>query len=271
MKNALKDLLASFSKPMLSKIHRYKDAHRGESCYLMGDGVSIKWFDMAAFGDKTTIPCGFAPFHKEFHALDVSYIIQAETWWFYPFQWTTSPPKKLVRNNIQKMYREELIDRNPSIEFFLSLSNYPTLRRPNITYTFKDMYDDRLPANFITRRINAFHGSLRTSILLAIYMGFDHCYLVGFDYTHVPSRSWHWHEKGQGVFHPQVNYNKDFFEIAKEFIDITTITLDGTSDFIDAVTYKEHSGRDPVYRENTELVDERYLKVLATWPGYSVY
>jgi hypothetical protein len=169
------------------------------------------------------------------------------------------------------MYREELIDRNPDIEFFLSLSNYPTLRCPNITYTFKDLYDDRLPPDFITRRINAFHGSLRTSILLAIYMGFDHCYLVGFDYTHVPSRSWHWHEKGQGVFHPQVDYNKDFFEIAKEFIDITTITLDGTSDFINAVTYKEHTGRDPVYRENTELIDERYLKVLATWPGYSIY
>ena len=101
-------------------------------------------------------------------------------------------------------------------------------------------------------------------------MGFDRCYLVGCDYTHVPSRNLHWIEKGQGVITPHDNYNKDFFEIAKEFIDITTITLDGTSDVINAVTYKEHTGREPMFRENTELLDKRYLKILATWPGYTI-
>ena len=107
--------------------------------------------------------------------------------------------------------------------------------------------------------------------MLAIYMGFDHIYLVGCDYTHVPSRSLHWYEKGQGVFFLQKNYQKDFFEIAKEFIDISTITLDGKSDFINAVTYEEHTGRKPIYRENTELVDDKYLKVLSTWSGYTIY
>ena len=271
MRRILKELLVPIAKPLLSKVHKYKDSHKGESCYLMGDGVSLKWFKLAAFSDKTTIPCGFIPFHNEFKELDVSYIIQAETWWFYPLQWTTSPPIKMVRNDIQKMYREEVIDGNPNVEFFLNLSNYPTLRRPNITYTFRDFNDDRLSLDFITRRINAFHGSLRNSILMAIYMGFDHCYLVGMDYTHIPSRSLHWHEKGQGVFVPHKDYNKDFFEIAKEFIDITTITLDGTSEFIGSVTYKDHTGLEPIYRENIELIDERYLKVLATWPGYNIY
>ena len=270
MKKILKDLLVPVAKPILSKIHRFKDAHRGESCYLMGDGVSIKHFDLAAFSGKITIPCGLIPFHNEFHKLDVSYLLLIEPWWFYPYIWTTSPPIKIIGNDIQKVYRKEIIDRYPEKEFFTNLSNYLTLRRPNITYMFRDLYDDRLPDNFITHRIDVFAGSLRASILMAIYMGFDHCYLVGYDYTHVPSRSLHWYEKGQGVFYHHENYNKDFFEIAKEFIDITTITLDGTSDFINAVTYKEHTGREPIYRENTELLDNRYLKVLATWPGYTI-
>jgi len=107
--------------------------------------------------------------------------------------------------------------------------------------------------------------------MLAIYMGFDHIYLVGSDYTHMPSRSLHWYEKGQGVFCPQENYQKDFFKIANEFIDITTITLDGTSDFINAVTYEEYTGCEPLYRENTELADDKYLKALSTWPGYTIY
>jgi hypothetical protein len=129
----------------------------------------------------------------------------------------------------------------------------------------------QMPADFITNRTNSFADSLKASITLAAYMGFNHCYLVGHDYTHVPSRSLHFYEKGQGIFIPHENYNKEFLGMAKEFIDITTITLDGTSDSVNAVTYKEHTGRDPIYRENTELVAEQYLRVLATWPGYSIY
>lgn len=270
MKNTLKNLLPYLAKPVLSKIHRYKDIHHGESCYLIGDGVSVKWFDLKAFDDKTAIPCAFIPFHNDFRKLNVKYLSVAEPWWFYPTQWTTTPPIKVITNPIQLAYRN-IINENPDKEFFANLSNYPVLRQKNISYIFRDIYDERLPADFITRRINSFHGSLRTSILLAIYMGFERCYLVGYDYTHVPSRSLHWYEKGQGIFCEQPNYQKDFFEIANEYIDITTITLDATSEYVNAVTYKEYTGRDPVYRENTELLSERYMKVLASWPGYSIY
>jgi len=271
MKNVLKDLLELIARPLLSKIHRYKDAHNGETCYLMGDGVSIKWFDMAVFNDKICIPCGFLPWHKEFKELNVPYMILSEPFWFYPTHWTTNPPIKIVRNHIQKMYRQEIIDRYVEKEFFINLSNYPTLRQDNITYTYRDIYDERLSENFITKRTNAFYGSLRISILIAIYLGFNHIFLVGYDYTHMPSRMLHWYEKGQGIFYSHKNHQKDFFEIAKEFIDITTITLDGTSDFINAVTYKEQTGREPIYRENTELVDEKHLKGLATWAGYTIF
>jgi len=57
MKSLLKDMLAPFAKPLLSKIHRFKDIHRGESCYLIGGGISIKSFDLAAFSDKIAIGC----------------------------------------------------------------------------------------------------------------------------------------------------------------------------------------------------------------------
>ena len=262
-------MLLQFAKPVLSKIHRFKDIHRGESCYLIGDGVSVKWFDLAAFSGKTALPCGYIPFHNDFSRLDVKYLSLAEPFWFYPLIWAPSPLDKLIPNKLQLEYRN-IIKHNPNKEFFLNLSNYPTTWNKNITYLFKDLHDPQLPTDFITKRINAFRGSVRVSILLAIYLGFDHCYLVGFDYTHKPSRNRHWYEKGQGIFYAHENYNKIFFETAKEFIDITTITLDGTSDFINAVTYKQHTGREPIFRENTELLDERYLKVLSSWPDYTL-
>ena len=102
-------------------------------------------------------------------------------------------------------------------------------------------------------------------------MGFDHCYLVGFDYTHLPGRVFHWHEKGEGVIRNQLGYNREFFEIAKEFIDITTITIDGGSEFIRSETYEQLTGLLPRYRENTELLTTNQLQALSKWPGYNTF
>lgn len=271
MKNALKELLVPFAKPLLSKLHKYKGSHKGESCYLMGDGVSLKWFDLAAFGDLTTIPCGFIPFHNDFDRLSVDYVSIIETWWFYPFQWTTSPPISLIRNPISASYKKDVIDRYTEKKFIVNLSNYPTLRKKNVFYNYKYFLDAALPENHLSNRINCYEGSLRWMILLAVYLGFDHVYLVGCDYTHIPCRGLHWYEKGEGIYSSFPGYQKEFFEVAKEFVDITTITLDGTSEFINARTYEEHTGRRPLYRENTELLSDKYLQLLASWPGYSIY
>jgi hypothetical protein len=269
IKSRLKNLLFKLCQSELAKIQRYKDIHKDESCYIIGDGISLKWFDLEEFSNKISISLGLIPFHKQFKALNVKYLMLVEPYWFYPAFCGDINNSRYMRH-ISKAYRG-IIQDNQDKQFFLNFSNYPVLRSKNLTYLFHDIPDERLPENFITRRLYAFEGSLRSSILLAIYMGFDHCYLVGCDYTHVPSRTFHWYEKGMGMYYPIKDYHKEFFEVAKEFIDITTVTLDGTSDFINAVTYKEHTGCEPIYRENTALVDEQYQKVLATWHGYKIY
>jgi hypothetical protein len=167
-------------------------------------------------------------------------------------------------------YRE-VMRRNPDKQFFINLSNYPVVRLPNVSFVFRDIPDDRLPPDFISRRINVFHGSIRNSIFMAIYLGFEKAYMVGYDYTHLPARSSHWYEKGEGIYYPHPGYQEDFFEIAKEFIDLTTITLDGTSLFLDSKTYQEFTGKTPVFRENTEIVPPHYLQALSTWPGYNIF
>jgi hypothetical protein len=272
MKEDLKKILANLSKPIISKLHPYKDYYKGEECYLFGDGISIKWFELDAFNDKISIPCGYIGFHNDFSKLNVHEFFLCETWMFYPFLKTiTTPPYRLIQNKIQSLYKRELIKKYPDKKFFLNLSNYLTTRGENIVYVFNDFYDQRLPNTFITNQINALHGTLRFSISMAIYMGFRKINLVGYDYTHVPSRSHHWYEKGEGVFVDQNNYNKDYLKIANEFIDITTITLDGSSSFLNSITYKDYTGRDPIFKENNALIDEKYLKVLSSNPRYKIY
>ena len=232
--------------------------------------MSLKWFDLKEFSNKITIGASHLPFHKSFNDLNAKYLILTEPFWFYPRLITDYITNSVSQPSLSKEYRN-IVRNNPDTQFFFNLSNFPVIRSNNISFLFRDIIDPRLPANFITNRISSLDGALRVGTLIAIYMGFDHIYLVGCDYTHVPSRTLHWYEKGQGIFIPHESYQKDFFEIAKEFIDITTITLDGTSDFINAVTYKEFTGCDPIYRENTELLDEKSMKVLDTWRGYSIY
>lgn len=268
-KKYLKSVFRQVSKPILGRVNKFYNIHKGESCYIFGDGISVKFMVLKLFADKTSFAVNYFPFHKEFSALNCSYCVINAPFYFSPF-FGYEQEKKHHMNGVAKLYKE-LIVSNPQINYFVDLTNYPFLRRGNVFHTSNTIPDQRLSENFIANRINCNSGVNRMAMMLAMYMGFDHIYLVGFDYTHVPSRSLHWYEKGQGVFCPQGNYNQDFFEIAREFSDITTITLDGTSDFINAVKYQEYTGRAPVFRENTALIDERYMKALATWPGYALY
>jgi hypothetical protein len=192
-----------------------------------------------------------------------------EQWFFYP-NGLISYPFSLLRNVRQEAFIEAIY-KNPDFEFFLNLSNYLSVKSNNISFLLQEIFDERLLENFISKRINSFHGALRTSILVAIYMGFKECVLVGYDYTHIPNRTLHFYENGHGDFVPQPTYIEDFFSIAKEFIDIKSITLDDKSDFLEGITYEEYTGRKPSFKENTELVHKSYPDMLATWEGYLIY
>jgi hypothetical protein len=260
----MKKLIKSAAKPILSRIKRFKNIHKGESCYLFGDGISIKYFDLNKFTDKISIPCGYLLFHNDFNVLHTPYAMVIETYFFYSFTRTkrvmVGPPKKIALNKIQTQYRK-VIKQRSDIDFFVNLSNYPVLLNKNITYLYRDFPDNSLGVDFISNKFNCFQGSLRAQILLAIYMGFDEVHLVGHDYTHSPAKSHHWYEKGHGVITPMEDFNKDFLNYAKNFINITTVTIESESSNLDYIKYKDFAGTQPLYKENSEIVEPRYSDI----------
>jgi hypothetical protein len=268
----MKNLLRSPARPILRKIKCFKNIHQGESCYLFGDGISIKYFDLNKFKDKISIPCGFLLFHNDFNVLNVPYALLIETYYFYPFtraNRNSDPPKKISLNKIQQQYRS-YIKKRTDIEFFINLSNYPVLFNNNITYLYKDIPDNSLERDFISNKFNCYEGSLRAQILLAIYMGFDEVYLVGHDYTFSPAKSHHWYEKGHGVEVPIGDYNNDFLDYAKNFINITTVTVNSESSKLHNVNYEDLHRVKAIYKENTEILKPKYLDILAT-QAYNIY
>ena len=69
-------MLFLLSERVVRKNIKFKDIHRGESCYLFGNGASIKYFDLKKFDDKPSIGCGGLFLHKDFNELKVKYFYE---------------------------------------------------------------------------------------------------------------------------------------------------------------------------------------------------
>lgn len=264
-----KELIYKLFYWKLRSISKFENIHKGKDCIIFGDGASLKWFDLGAFPNLIAITVGYIPFHNDFKLLKCKYCFLVEPYWFFPFVKTTQPPFDHIPNKIQAKYRG-IIRANPDKEFIVNFSNFPVLRGVNISHIFHNLPNSKFIDELYRLGIHPFHGSFRASVSLAIYMGFKTIYLTGFDYTHTPSRSHHWYEKGKGLLLDIENYERAFISVALKYINIITITIDGSSTKLNSITYEEFCGHKPSYNENVDLIEHEYLEALKTWKNYNL-
>lgn len=273
MKQILKKVLDKIARPITNRVIGFKGRHKGESCYIFGDGASIKYFDLDAFPEKPAFTLSFIPFHKQADALNIRYALLIQPFFFYPYtqKYTLNT---WWRNKIGPKY-VDFIKKNIKTDNFVNLSNYPVLRGSNIVHLFKSINDPDF--GFLqeckAKGIHIFdEGSLTASISLAIYMGFEEIVLVGCDYTHENRRIGHWYEKGKGTLAlPNPGYGNPFLEMACKYAKIITITMEGGGSMLPGVPYSEFTGRPLSFRENYEITDMKTLKVLDTWPSHKIF
>lgn len=262
-KNIIKFAFAN----LLNKTGSFKDRHKGESCYIIGDGSSIKHYDLKNLNNFISFGCNYIPFHNDFNKLQTLYCIMSAPFYFTPFGGYKDSIKKRHLYIMSKHYKN-VVQKFKEKNFFLNLSNFPFINEKNTYFNFLNYPLVNNNPYFISNRINCFTGVIRHSVSMAIYMGFENIYLVGCDYTHTPSVRKHWYEKGEGEIFDLPNYEADFFKIASDFARITTVTVKGGSDKLNYITYENLTGEKPFYRENTELISELYLNDFKTWPDY---
>ena len=268
MKTLIKSIFLKLFAPTLKKIAIFHNKHVGQECYLIGDGASLKWFDLKKFSDKISIPVGFSIFHNDYSSLNAKYALLAEPYWFFPI--IRYEKKTILVNYIQLLYRKYK-NLYAKTNYFVSLTNLPVFSGKNVFYLFHDLPETDLVKEFKDAGLNPFHGSFRTSVLMSIYLGFDTAYLVGFDYTHTPSRNLHWYEYGEGIIEDQLNYEAEFIKIASKYIKLKTVTIEGKSDKLDSIAYKELTSDNPGFKENSSILSPICLKTLATWKGYKIF
>jgi len=259
-------------KSYLLKINDLYNRHNGEECYVIADGISLKSMDLGKFSDKVSIVCNYVPFHKDFDKLDCKYIVNCVPFFFSPIGGKYDRQLRKYMSNMAFLYRE-LFDLHPKKIFFSHITSLPFIRRKNIVYMFQKIIDQRLDSNFIGNNVDCMAGAFRTSIMLAIYMGFKKIYLVGCDYTHEKPMGGHWYEKGFGQelnFNP-VELELNFLKMVKKSIEITTITLDCGSLLLDSINYEHYTKSKPKYMENYELTHQKNLESLSTYSKFLIF
>lgn len=267
--------MSEFVKKAISSVFtrslkKFKGVERGASCYIFGDGPSIKFFDLKSFKDKPGICCGMIPFHKDFYELNIRYVTLIEPWFFSP---DFAPKKSDVKDTriIMAKYLE-IIEANPHREFFVNLTNFPILRGANINYVLQTLPGEGRLIKGLGSSFNPFQGSFHAVLSLAYYMGFSEVYLIGFDaWTVQPSKTSRWYEKGEGLIFKTENFAIDFLDEIKKKMDIYTISAYGDSVNVKNISYSNYTGQPLVFRENYQLMEDQYLRALATFHGHKIF
>ncbi len=255
-----KTLLNIFSKT-LEKNKQFKDIHKGESCYIFGNGSSLKHYDLKLFNDRVSIGCGALFSHNDIKEIDLKYYYVSHPLFFYNF-WKNPYSGKYEKNKTGSFYRRKMKSHS-DVQYFTSLSNYFGIQGENINYVYHFGRANSLSiGNQMDSVFTMMTGSLLGMIGMALYMGFKHITLVGCDYTSSPQKVGHFYEFGEGAdLESDDIFNEAILNSLSEFVDINSITIDNKykGRVIPSVSYSDFTNSIPIYKENSEVVSEKDL------------
>lgn len=248
-------------RPILERNRRFKNRHQGETCYILGNGGSLRFMDLTAFDDHPAIGLNLICMHRDFHALRVPYYVVAEAFFMYPL-FKTVYQRGISRNLMGGMFTRR-IRQYPDVNLFTSVTNLPAMGLRNRYYVhhFGHRAPDRNLRD-LDRPFSFMAGALYMGIALAIYMGFRKAVLLGCDYMCSPTAFGHFYSAAP--LQSGVTDDTLFAGLLHEvdsLIELQLVTVDRGSTVVPVTTYQALTGREPFYRENHEIVSARDLDV----------
>jgi hypothetical protein len=256
------DVALRLARPLLARNTKFKGRHAGETCYIIGNGASLKQMELSAFSDRVAIGLNLLCVHKDFRSLNIPYLVVPEPFFFY--RYVRNPyTGQHQRNIIGQVIRESLREYS-DIALFTSVSNLlgRFLRNTYYLHHFGNREVDRRVCD-ISGAFSFMAGSFYTAIGLAMNLGFTKAILVGCDYTFSPIQAGHFYARGPAIATNEVDnlYERLFAEAAPS-IELSVVTTTGETSWLPHQSYESLTGRALRYRENTEIVRLSYLRRL---------
>jgi hypothetical protein len=255
MKNLVDKIIRIFFRNILLKNDKFKNKHKGETCYIIGNGSSLKYMDLGFFSDHISIGINHICIHKDFHKLDTRYYVLVESFFFYPF--IKNPYLKKYQENIFGKLFKKSFKKKSKINLFASLTNIFGFNFKNINYLYHFGQRNVNKRNIdISDTFSFMAGGLHAAVGLAISMGFKKAILIGCDYTFTPVYSGHFYSLGPPR-RSDKDYNmyEDLFRESNGLIELSVITNQTGSNSLAFETYEKYTGDRLKYKENTEIVN----------------
>jgi len=250
----------------LGPIWKQKGRYAGKTCYLIGDGPSVKWFDFSLFTDYPAITCNMFPMHTQFQNLNVLANVLVCPFWFAPHLLRIHRDY-LINSKMLSIGYREIIKKNQHIDFLINIKNYPFISSSNISFVNKTASFNRKDQS----EFEWFTGGFYSTLGLAIYLGFTRVYLIGFDaWTLNPALEGHWYEREGNDVQNYANPLSSRIDWLSEFIEIKAIGINHSAKCVEIIDYEKITGMAPLYKNNKEIIKDEYIKLLMTNSDYTI-
>lgn len=169
---------------LLKKNLIFKNKHKGQRCFIIGNGPSVNDVDFSKLSDEITFTVNQMSRRKDFENLKTNYHMWSDER-FFDIDESNQEDMELIQT-MEAVKREET---SPIV--FYKLSAYNMIKKFNLDKKLNIYYFSEIGFNNITKcykvnfckRIPSFATVVHYLILLAIYMGFKEIYLLGCDCT----------------------------------------------------------------------------------------
>ena len=257
-------------KKILSKNSRLHNLYKKETCYIFGNGYSLKYINLKKFEKKYSFTTGLNYLHKDFKFLNVVGDFHLHPGIFSPI-WRHPYTKKISVLNKTRKFLNDTNRIQKNTNFFTSIYNFPFIKNSkNIFYLHNYGFNIDLTRVSPTSEFSLMSGSIFAMIGISAYMGFKNIIFVGMDYLSTNPKHGHFYEHGIRDYQVDVsNFTKntklvtDFYE--KNYnCKFSYLSLKNSkSNLFENINYTNEFSDKEVYRENTELIDEKILNRLS--------
>ena len=259
-------------KPFVKKNKIFKNKHLGETCFIFGNGGSLKYYDIDKLPDNPSIVCAHSLIDNRLKKMNIKYLAITDSYILYPFLFNTSPQiRKIQTNKIKKIFWDSVRGDNKGITIFTSLTNiYASFfKRLNINFfhhfEMKESNSCDLSGDFSTC-----HGALDVMLGMAQYMGFSKAIVMGCDYLGTPIMQGHFYADGRHKPHYSSKHHEEGYSNYRQRVkavgkDIETLVIlpEGvTSPDFNYDSYENYFGLEKNYRNNFDFIDQKYIELL---------
>ena len=209
------------NKKFGKKLIKFKNLHKGESCFIVGNGPSLQISDLEQIQKRGI--CSFG--------MNLSYHIYDKTFWRPSYH-------VICEYNILREYYDDikrLRHDNLFIKNFYYMDETPYLDDINYYpgYSMRNYYKDNKFSDDITKVVYAGYSVTYDALQIAIYMGFKKIYLIGNDFSYMgdpAGKGNHFYDdimrdKRIVAGRPYINVTLKSLQIAKEYADSNGIII----------------------------------------------